>query len=149
MFEYSSNREQCSCKLYLGFQNKVSCTFLWPLSFTFDLLKSQSSRFIDHFARCKQNWPRSPSCFSFLTLHKSWDKIQPTEYIKLNKKVKQTYLRCFIYMWNKENSYKLKQEVFLDQCCLHLAKWSISATVPISIGVQCLVEPCNCVNNSS
>jgi len=28
-------------------------------------------------------------------------------------------------MSNKENSYKLKQEVFLDQCCLHLAKWSI------------------------
>jgi len=28
-------------------------------------------------------------------------------------------------MENKENSYKLKQEVFLDQCCLHLAKWSI------------------------
>jgi len=28
-------------------------------------------------------------------------------------------------MWNKENGYKLKQEVFLDQCCLHLAKWSI------------------------
>jgi len=28
-------------------------------------------------------------------------------------------------MWNKENSYKLKQEVFLDQSCLHLAKWSI------------------------
>jgi len=28
-------------------------------------------------------------------------------------------------MLNKENSYKLKQEVFLDQCCLHLAKWSI------------------------
>jgi len=26
---------------------------------------------------------------------------------------------------NKENSYKLKQEVFLDQCCLHLVKWSI------------------------
>jgi len=29
-------------------------------------------------------------------------------------------------MRNKENSYKLKQEVFLDQCCLHLAKWSIT-----------------------
>jgi len=26
---------------------------------------------------------------------------------------------------NKENSYELKQEVFLDQCCLHLVKWSI------------------------
>jgi len=25
-------------------------------------------------------------------------------------------------MWNKENSYKRKQEVFRDQCCLHLAK---------------------------
>jgi len=25
----------------------------------------------------------------------------------------------------KENSYKLKQEVLLDQCCLHLVKWSI------------------------
>jgi len=31
----------------------------------------------------------------------------------------------FLYMWNKENSYKLKQEVLLDQCCLHLVKWSI------------------------
>jgi len=29
-------------------------------------------------------------------------------------------------MCNKENGYKLKQEVFLDQCCLHLAKWSIN-----------------------
>jgi len=53
----------------------------------------------------------------FLTLHKSWDKIQPTEHIKLNQKVKQTSLRCFLFVWNKENSYKLKQEVFLDQCC--------------------------------
>jgi len=35
---------------------------------------------IDHFARCKQRWSRSTSCFSFLTLHKSWDKIQPTEH---------------------------------------------------------------------
>jgi len=25
----------------------------------------------------------------FLTLHKSWDKIQPTEHVKLNQKVKQ------------------------------------------------------------
>jgi len=73
---------------------------------------------IDHFARCKQRWSRSTSCFIFLTLHKSWDKIQPTEHGKLNQS-----LRCFLYMWNKENSYKLKQEVFLDQCCLHLAKW--------------------------
>jgi len=54
----------------------------------------------------------------FLTLHK-------TEHIKLNQKVKQKSLRCFICMWNKENSYNLKQEVFLDQCCLHLVKWSI------------------------
>jgi len=45
----------------------------------------------------------------------------------MNQKVKQTSLRCFLYMWNKENSYKLKQEVFLDQCGLHLAKWSIEA----------------------
>jgi len=44
---------------------------------------------IDHFARCKQHWSRSTSCFSFLTLHKSWDKIQPTEHVKLNQKVKQ------------------------------------------------------------
>jgi len=29
-------------------------------------------------------------------------------------------------MRDKENSYKQKQEVFLDQCCLHLAKWSIA-----------------------
>jgi len=34
----------------------------------------------------------------FLTLHKSWDKIQPTENIKLNQKVKQTSLRFFLYM---------------------------------------------------
>lgn len=48
MCEYCSNREQGreeTCKLYVAFQNKVSCTFLWPVSFTFDLLKSQSSRF--------------------------------------------------------------------------------------------------------
>jgi len=61
---------------------------------------------IDHFTRCKQHWSRSTSCFSFLTLglYKSWDKIQPTEHLKLNQKVKQTSLRCFLYMWNKENS---------------------------------------------
>jgi len=34
----------------------------------------------------------------FLTLDKSWDKIQPREHIKLNQKVKQTYLRLFLYM---------------------------------------------------
>jgi len=34
---------------------------------------------------------------SFLTLHKSWDKIQPTEHLKLNQKVKQTSLRCFFF----------------------------------------------------
>jgi len=34
----------------------------------------------------------------FLTLDKSWDKIQPTEHIKLNQKVKHTSLRCFLYM---------------------------------------------------
>jgi len=33
----------------------------------------------------------------FLTLHKSWDKIQPTVHIKLNQKVKQTSIRCFLY----------------------------------------------------
>jgi len=87
------------------------------------LLTIESHFSIDHFARCKQHWSKSTSCFSFLTLHKSWAKIQPTEHIKLNQKVKQTSLRCFLYMWNKENSYKLKQEVFLDQYCLHLAKW--------------------------
>jgi len=76
---------------------------------------------IDHFARCKQHW--------FLTLHKSWDKIQPTEHLKLNQKVKKTSSRFFLYMWNKENSYKLKQEVFLGQCFLHLAKWSIVITI--------------------
>jgi len=70
------------------------------------------SSVLDHFARCK-------SLFQFLTLHKSWDRIQATD-----QKVKQTSLRCFLYMWNKENGYKLKQEVFLDQC-LHLAKWSV------------------------
>jgi len=53
---------------------------------------------IDHFARCKQNWSRSTPCFSFLTLHKSWDKMQPTEHIKLNQKVKQTSLRFVLYM---------------------------------------------------
>jgi len=47
----------------------------------------------NHFARCKQNWSKSTSCFSFLTLHKSRDKIQPTEHIKLNQTVKQTPLR--------------------------------------------------------
>jgi len=53
---------------------------------------------IDHFARCKQHVSRSTSCFSFLTLHKSWYKIQPTEHININQKVKQTSLRCFLYM---------------------------------------------------
>jgi len=48
--------------------------------------------YIDHFTRCKQHWSRSTSCFSFLTLHKSWDKIQTTEHLKLNQKVKQTSL---------------------------------------------------------
>jgi len=48
--------------------------------------------FIDHFARCKQHWSRSTSCLIFLTLHKSWDKIQPTEHVKLNQKVKQQHL---------------------------------------------------------
>jgi len=47
---------------------------------------------IEHFTRCKQHWPRSTSRFSFLTLHKSWDEIQPTEHLKLNQKVKQTSL---------------------------------------------------------
>jgi len=50
----------------------------------------RTDRYIDHFARCKQNWSRSTFCFSFLTLHKSWEKIQPTEHIKVNQKVKQT-----------------------------------------------------------
>jgi len=44
---------------------------------------------IDHFTRCKQHWSRSSSCFSLLTLHKSWDKIQPTAHLKLNQKVKK------------------------------------------------------------
>jgi len=35
---------------------------------------------------------------SVLTLHKSWDKVQPSEHIKLNQKVKQTSLRFFLYM---------------------------------------------------
>jgi len=63
---------------------------------------SKSRPCIDHFARCKQHWSRSTSCFSFLTLHKSWDKIQPTEHIKLNQKVKQLSLRCFLYMWKRK-----------------------------------------------
>jgi len=78
---------------------------------------------IDHFARCKQHWSRSTSCFSFLTLHKRWNKIQPTEHLQLNQKVKHTALRCFLYNWNKEAIYKLKQEVFLDvlftSCKMH------------------------------
>jgi len=85
------------------------------------------------WARCKKHWSRSTSCFSFLTLHKSWDKIETTEHIKLNRKVKQTSLRFFLYMWNKEKSYKLKQEVFLDQCCLHLAKWSIYIKIFVTL----------------
>jgi len=32
----------------------------------------------------------------FLTLYKSWDKIQPTEHLKLNQKVKQTNFTCEI-----------------------------------------------------
>jgi len=32
-------------------------------------------------------------------------------------------------MLNKENSYKLKQDVFLNQCYLHLAKWSIGCQI--------------------
>jgi len=42
-----------------------------------------------HFLLDVNSWSRSTSCFSFLTLHKSWDKIQPTEHVKLNLKVKQ------------------------------------------------------------
>jgi len=38
------------------------------------------------------------SVFLTLVLDKSWDKIQPTEHLKLNQKVKQTPLRCFLYM---------------------------------------------------
>jgi len=53
--------------------------------------------FIDHFTRCKQHWPRSTSCFSFLTLHISWDKIQTTEHLKLNQKVKHLQ-DFFLYM---------------------------------------------------
>jgi len=56
---------------------------------------NKQSKYIDHFTRCKQHWSRSTSCFS-LTLQKSWDKIQPTEHLKLNKKVKQTSLRCIL-----------------------------------------------------
>jgi len=96
----------------------------WP-PFVWKTVTWVSSLDINQFARCKQHWSRSTSCFSFLTLHESWDKIQPTEHIKLNQNVKQTSLRCFLNMWNKENSYKRKQQVFLDQCCLHLAKWSL------------------------
>jgi len=52
---------------------------------------------IDHFARCKQHWSRSTSCFSFLTLHKSFDKIQPTAHLKLNQRVKQdVFFTCEI-----------------------------------------------------
>jgi len=47
----------------------------------------------------------------FLTLHKRWNEIQPTEHLQLNQKVKHTSLRCFLYIWNKETIYKLKQEV--------------------------------------
>jgi len=46
----------------------------------------------DHFTRCKQHW------FQFFNTTWSWDKIQPTEHLKLNQKVKQTALRCFLYM---------------------------------------------------
>jgi len=61
-------------------------------------ISKETRQCIDHFTRCKQHWSRSTSCFS-LTLHKSWDKIQPTEHLKLSQKVKQTSLRCFLYMW--------------------------------------------------
>jgi len=39
-----------------------------------------------------------PEALPVSTLHKSWDKIQPTEHINMNQKVKQTSLRCFLYM---------------------------------------------------
>jgi len=52
-------------------------------------LHTHGHAYIDNFARCK-HWSRSTSCFS-LTLHKSWDKIQPTEHVKLNQKVKQIF----------------------------------------------------------
>jgi len=77
------------------------------------------------FARCK-HWSRSTSCFS-LTLHKSWDKIQPTEHIK-----KDVFFTCEI-----KKSYKLKQEAFLDQCCLHLEKWS--NPTPITAFRACMI----------
>jgi len=66
--------------------------------YTYKLQQGKNPNDTDHFARCKQHWSRSTSCFSFLTLHKGWDKIQPTEHIKLNQKVKQPSLRCFLYM---------------------------------------------------
>jgi len=50
--------------------------------------RTKQPKTIDHFARCKQHWSRSTSCFSFLTL----DKIQPTEHIKLNQKVKFKFI---------------------------------------------------------
>jgi len=57
----------------------------------------------------------------------SAQSVQTAQSVVLHQKVKQTSLRFFLYMWNKENSYKLKQEVLLDQCCLHLVKWSIKS----------------------
>ncbi len=119
----------CNCFIY------TACTLKGSLKEHRMIFFTRKWQFLlitlDHFTRCKQHWSRSTSCFSFLTLHKSWDKIQPTEHLKLNKKVKQTSLRCFLYMWNKENSYKLKQEVFLDQCCLHLVKDTVNNVLRI------------------
>jgi len=42
---------------------------------------------MDHFARLNKTGPDKHFLFQFLTLHKSWDKIQPTEHIQLNQKI--------------------------------------------------------------
>jgi len=49
----------------------------------------KSSRPIDHFARCKQqHFSTGPEALPVSVYSITWDKIQPTEHIKLNQKVK-------------------------------------------------------------
>jgi len=49
----------------------------------------KSSRPIDHFARCKQqHFSTGPEALPVSVYSLTWDKIQPTEHIKLNQKVK-------------------------------------------------------------
>jgi len=78
---------------------------------------------IDHFAKCKQHWSRDPvsdcNCFLYFTCEENVLKM----FVQLFDSVLYVLLVVFYPSFNVVLK-KLKQEVLLDQCCLHLAKWS-------------------------